>query len=212
MPRSSATNQSNTTRDAILDAAEHVFAEKGYAGATVKYIARRAGCYESLIYYHFGNKEKLFAQVLKNAYQKLIQAELQLELDFDSPEQALSQIVLFMWDYYQENPELIILLNTENLLKGKHLKQLNSMQEFLSPTLDLLEKIVQKGREKGLFRDNIDIRELYLTIMGLGYFYLSNQYTLSIYLGRELLNKEERDKWGRRIVDTVIASVRADRS
>src|SRR5690625_2525576 len=210
MPKLSDINQSNTTRDAILDAAEHVFAEKGYAGATVKYIARRAGCYESLIYYHFGNKEKLFTQVLKNAYQKLIQAELQLDLDFDSPERALSQIVLFMWDYYQENPELIILLNTENLLKGKHLKQLNSMQEFLSPTLELLERIVQKGCEKGLFREGIDIRELYLTIMGLGYFYLSNQYTLSIYLGRELLNKEERDKWGRCVVDTVLSSVRAN--
>src|SRR5690625_1057220 len=209
MPKSSDINQSNTTRDAILDAAEHVFAEKGYAGATVKYIARRAGCYESLIYYHFGNKEKLFTQVLKNAYQKLIQAELQLDLDFDSPERALSQIVLFMWDYYQENPELIILLNTENLLKGRHLKQLNSMQELLSPTLELLEKIVRKGHEKGLFRSDVDIIDLYLTIMGLGYFYLSNQYTLSIYLGRKLIASKEREKWGQVMVNTVLASVRA---
>jgi|SRR5690625_474927 len=209
MRRSDEAVQGGTTKHSILEAAEHVFAERGYAGATVKYIAQRAECYESLIYYHFGSKEKLFIQVLKHAYQKLIRAEQRLELDFESPECALKQIVLFMWHYYQENPELIILLNTENLLKGRHLKQLNSMQELLSPTLELLEKIVRKGHEKGLFRSDVDIIDLYLTIMGLGYFYLSNQYTLSIYLGRKLIASKEREKWGQVMVNTVLASVRA---
>src|SRR5690606_18404467 len=200
---------SNTTSSTILDAAEYVFARSGYAGATVKNIAKRADCYESLIYYHFGNKDKLFAAVLKNVYHKLIEAERELDLDINAPEQALAEIVRFMWGYYQRNPELIILLNTENLLKGKHLANIGSLDEFLSPALAVLQEVVRKGIEKKLFRSDIDTVELYTTIMGLGYFYLSNQYTLSAFLSRDLMAKAQRERWESVIVQTVLASVKA---
>lgn len=203
------TKQSRITRKAILEAAEFVFARNGYAGATVKHISQQAECYESLIYYHFGNKDKLFTAVLTNTYQKLIKAEQALELNTDDPEQALGDITLFMWNYYQKNPELIILLNTENLLKGKHLSSISSMSEFLSPALEVLEGVVQKGTEQGIFRPDINIVDLYITIMGLGYFYLSNRYSLSVFLDRNLMNKAELERWGQVIVQTVLASVRA---
>jgi len=198
----------NTTGDVILNAAEFVFARHGYAGATVKRIAKQAKCYESLIYYHFGNKDKLFAAVIKNAYQKLIKAEQALDLDMNSPEQALTDIVLFMWNYYQKNPELIILLNTENLLKGKHLAKLGPMDEFLSPALSVIREAVLKGGESGVFRRDVDILDLYTTIMGLGYFYLSNRYTLSVFFGRDLMQEAERRRWGQVIVQTVLATLR----
>lgn len=200
---------SNTTSDTILDAAEYVFSKHGYAGATVKNIAKQADCYESLIYYHYGNKDKLFAAVLKNVYHKLITAERALQLNTDQPEQALAEIVRFMWSYYQKNPELIILLNTENLLKGKHLSNIGSLNEFLSPALEVLQEVVRKGSEMKLFRADIDTTELYTAIMGLGYFYLSNQYTLSAFLSKDLMSQEQRKRWGDVIVQTVLASVKA---
>lgn len=202
------TRPSNITSSTILDAAEFVFARHGYAGATVKLISKQAKCYESLIYYHFGSKDKLFAAVLKNAYQKLIKAEQALSLDMDSPEKALSEIVLFMWNYYQKNPELIILLNTENLLKGKHLSKLDSMDEFLSPALAVVAEVVQRGSKSGVFRQDINVMDLYTTIMGLGYFYLSNRYTLTMFLGHDLMAKKERLRWGQVMVDTILATVR----
>lgn len=202
------TRQSQITRTAILEAAEFVFARNGYAGATVKQLAQQAKCYESLIYYHFGSKDKLFTAVLTNAYNKLIKAEQALDLDINDPAQALGDIVLFMWNYYQKNPELIILLNTENLLKGKHLASVSSMEEFLSPALEVLKNVVQRGIEQGVFRSNINIVDLYITIMGLGYFYLSNRYSLSVFLNHDLMAKEERARWGQVMVDTVLASVR----
>lgn len=45
---------------AILDAAELVFARSGFAGASVREIAERAGVAQALIHYHFKTKEKLF--------------------------------------------------------------------------------------------------------------------------------------------------------
>ncbi|MCQ9616112.1 hypothetical protein L1889_04845 [Paenalcaligenes niemegkensis] len=147
---------------------------------------------------------------MKNVYHKLIQAEHALTLDTDSPEQALSDIVRFMWDYYQKNPEFIILLNTENLLKGKHLKNIgSSLGEFLSPALSVLQGVVRKGIETKAFRADVDTVDLYMSIMGLGYFYLSNQYTLSAFLSRDLMSAAQRKQWGNSIVQTVLASVKA---
>lgn len=49
--------------DTILDAAEQVFAS-GYAGASMREIAERAGVAQALIHYHFETKEKLFEAVV----------------------------------------------------------------------------------------------------------------------------------------------------
>lgn len=50
--------------DAILDAAEQVFASSGYSGATMREIAERAGVAQGLIHYHFKNKETLFERLV----------------------------------------------------------------------------------------------------------------------------------------------------
>ena len=52
--------QGESRQDAILDAAERVFAEAGYQGAAMREIAGRAGVAQGLIHYHFKTKENLF--------------------------------------------------------------------------------------------------------------------------------------------------------
>ena len=52
------------TRDAILDAARDLFAERGYEGASVRAIASRAGVDAALIRHFFGDKEALFATTM----------------------------------------------------------------------------------------------------------------------------------------------------
>jgi TetR/AcrR family transcriptional regulator len=55
---------SDRTQKKILDAAAHVFAERGFAGAKLTDIAKRAKVSKQLILHHFSNKEGLFQQVL----------------------------------------------------------------------------------------------------------------------------------------------------
>jgi len=52
-----------TTQDSILDAAEEIFAENGFHGATTRAIAEKAQANSALIHYYFGNKENLFEAV-----------------------------------------------------------------------------------------------------------------------------------------------------
>jgi AcrR family transcriptional regulator len=55
------------TRDRILEAAGEVFAERGYRDATVREICARAGANLASINYHFGDKERLYAEVFDRA-------------------------------------------------------------------------------------------------------------------------------------------------
>lgn len=48
------------TREMLLDAAEHVFLEKGVAATTLEDIARKAGMTRGAVYWHFENKQDLF--------------------------------------------------------------------------------------------------------------------------------------------------------
>ncbi len=55
------------TRQQLLEAAGPVFAEHGYRAATVREICLRAGANVASIHYHFGDKEKLYLEVLRYA-------------------------------------------------------------------------------------------------------------------------------------------------
>ena len=52
-------------RDRILDAAEHLFAERGFEGVTLRQIASQAGVDVALASYHFGKKDELFTTVFQ---------------------------------------------------------------------------------------------------------------------------------------------------
>jgi AcrR family transcriptional regulator len=56
------------TRDRILKAASEVFAEKGYHDATVEDICRHAQTNVAAINYHFGSKDRLYAEVWRHAF------------------------------------------------------------------------------------------------------------------------------------------------
>lgn len=61
------TKDPEAARRAVLDAAERLFAERGFAGASLRDIAHAAGASQPLIQHHFGSKEGLYRAVLRRA-------------------------------------------------------------------------------------------------------------------------------------------------
>jgi TetR/AcrR family transcriptional regulator, upper aerobic nicotinate degradation pathway regulator len=197
------------TRDSILQAAVKVFAERGLGGGRVNLISRAARSNDRMIYYYFGSKEKLFIEVIGKVYRDMWEAERALNLDLENPESALRQIVQFTMNHYLAHPEMLTLLNNENLHKGKYVSKSKAMKEFSSPALDLMERIYRRGVEDGVFRSGIPPLHIYLAILALNYFYVSNRYTLSSFLGIDLLADDNLSAWREWVVDVLLRAVRA---
>jgi AcrR family transcriptional regulator len=69
-PRLSRAEQRQQNRDRLLDAAERVFAERGYRVATVDDVAAAAGLTKGAVYSHFANKQELFAAAVERRYRR----------------------------------------------------------------------------------------------------------------------------------------------
>ena len=126
------------TRRRILLAAAEEFANGGLFGARVDQIARRAETNERMLYYYFGSKEQLFTAVLEHAFSALNEAERTLELQGIAPVEAVTRLAHFVWDYYRDHPELLRLINNENLHEARYMQKSTRIREMISPIVATL--------------------------------------------------------------------------
>lgn len=178
------------TRARILEAARVEFARRGLGGARIDQITARAGSNKRMIYYYFGSKEALFLAALESAYQDIRLAEQSLKLADLDPVEGIRRLVRFTWEYYLAHPEFITLLNSENLHRARHLKKSKEIRALHSPLVATLKAVLTRGQSAGRFRRGVDPVQLYVSIAALGYFYLSNNHTLSTIFGRDLMRAQ----------------------
>ncbi|MBI2728691.1 MAG: TetR family transcriptional regulator [Polaromonas sp.] len=196
-----------TTRDNILRAATRVFARYGYDGGSVEKISKSAKSFDRMIYYYFGSKEGLFIEVLEDMYRRMNDAELKLSLDIEKPVESLKDVIRFVVSYYAKNPEFITLLNTENLHRGKHISKSLRAREYSSPAIAIISQLLESGVKKGVFRNDVSARNVYLLIAATGYFYISNRHTLTAFLGEDLQAPQAMADWQDFIIMTVQRTV-----
>ena len=196
------------TRARILDAATREFARYGLGGARVDRIAARARANKRMLYYYFGSKEDLFLAALEESYAQIRSAERQLDLEHADPREALRRLVDFTWRYFVEHPEFMTLLNSENLHKGRHVRRSRRVREMHSPLVETLRGILRRGERAGLFRAGVDPVQLYISIAGEGYFYLSNRYTLSRIFDRDLMDRRALAARARHNADMILNALR----
>jgi TetR/AcrR family transcriptional regulator len=196
------------TAAAILDAATREFTEHGYGGARINEIAKRARINKRMLYHYYGGKEALYLAVLEAAYVGIRSAEAELNLKDRDPADAMCELALFTWRYFLDHPEFLSLLNTENLLKAKHLKKSRKIVRLHSPLVALIGKTLERGAAAGEFRRGVDPVDLYISIAALGFFYISNRFTLSTIFRRDLFAAKALEHRGEHIVDFVMAYLR----
>jgi hypothetical protein len=78
-----------------------------------------------------------------------------------------------------------------------------------SPLIDDLAKVLRRGEKSGELRGGIDAMQLYISIAGLAYFYLSNKHTLGTIFGRDLMQKNALDERLAHMTAVVVRYVQA---
>ncbi|HVG50171.1 MAG TPA: TetR/AcrR family transcriptional regulator [Xanthobacteraceae bacterium] len=196
----------------ILRAAQNEFSRKGLSGGRVNEIAQKAGVNKRMIYHYFGSKDDLYLAALERVYTGLRGTEQTLHLDHLEPELAIQRLVEFNFDYSHAHPELISLINNENLHRARHLKRSKLVRDLHSPFVRTIGDILKRGADKGIFRRGLDPIDVYITIAAVGFFYLSNNWTLSAIFGKDLGNTAALNRRKRHNVDMVLNALRAGQS
>jgi AcrR family transcriptional regulator len=174
------------SRERLLRAATKEFVAHGFAGARISRIVKRAGSNPRMVYHYFGSKSQLYLAVLEEALGGLRQREMQIDVEHLDPQEGLLQLFDFMSDHFERTQYLVRLLSAENLLKAKYMRMSSRIPEMSSPVLTMIEQLIKRGAKTGKLAEGLDGLRLYILMVALSQFHLSNVHTLSIIFGRDL--------------------------
>ena len=156
----SGKRRGETTREAILTAAEVVFAEHGFDGARIDTIAEVSGYNKTLIFRYFGDKLGLYAQVLKHADREANELLARVFAPLLEDETAASHAHQFrtflatmmrtLFDYLLEHPRFVHILTWE-MAEGWH-TYAQIVSQFPTEDVDQFETLFHKARSAGLLR------------------------------------------------------------
>jgi len=156
-----------STEQLILETAEKLFLEKGFAMISTTEIARIAGCNQALVHYYFRTKENLFQSIFENKFRMLIST---LPIDNQSNksfEEKLASIVEAHFELIRSNPKLPFLIFNELITNPQRLKSLKEkLGEIPRPMFLQLQLQLQEEINKGRIRQ-INILDLLLTMLSL---------------------------------------------
>ena len=133
----------------ILEAARTVFAEHGYAEASMRSIARQAGISVGGLYLYFRNKEELYLTFMQDWMKKLNDRTREALLDLENPVEALETFIRIAHDFALNNREIIALQGRElGFSFGGEIKK-----SFSRERRNWIATIIRKGIASGAFRD-----------------------------------------------------------
>lgn len=134
----------------ILDAAAEQFGREGFAGAKVEAIARRAGVNKAGLYYHVGNKEKLYETVLLRLFAQVAGTLEQAAAPDVAPGEALAALTAALAGLFSRLPMLPRIMALEMASGGASMPAA-AMTEFRR-IFGVTRGILVRGQAAGLLR------------------------------------------------------------
>ncbi|WP_432798697.1 TetR/AcrR family transcriptional regulator [Poriferisphaera sp. WC338] len=172
--------QAEKTRASILDAAEQLFADRGFAGTSMAEVARISKTSKPLIHHHFHSKRDLYLAIQQRVIARLPEYEIDPETLLaaakpgDTPTSAFLRAgLLTLRDFLQHNPTYVRLTAWARLEQ-----QIVETAAPLPAQNEILELVVDRIREAqaaDLIQSDIDPATLMIILGGALYFFLEHQ-------------------------------------
>ena len=184
------------SRTAILDAAEQLFADLGFQGASLAAIAQRARVSVGLPGYFFGSKEELHKAVLERVFERrnaaleavATAAEQLLEQSPDEGEEALRLLVCGYVDFLLDNPTFVWMLTRDALEHSDTREQMpRHSQQFADRMVAVMTRAGVKEAEHSP-------DQLFLSLIAMCYFPLEHDATIVAGMGQRAWTPAFRDR------------------
>jgi TetR/AcrR family transcriptional regulator len=192
-----------SSKDQILNAAEHVFAEEGYGGARIKDIAERAGVTTAMVHYFFESKDNLFKAVLNRILADLIVLAHSVPESMPRAERMRSYFLGF-FDYTAKHRNFARLTSMAIGSNREHFE--NIVREFFRPQFQDGVRFIQEGIVAGEFR-RVDPEQLLTAIYGMSITYFAESHFIGVLLGKDPLADEMLAARRRGLLDMIFRTL-----
>lgn len=161
-PKAKRERNPEETRRKILDAAEAEFARKGYDGTRLRDVALTVGVHHALLHHYFRDKEGLFRAVLERALEGVSSRAFGILRSQGDLRQLTANFVETVVDFLADNQNLVLILHFASLDEGS--PAYSACQEIgfrlVKPLFDATEEAVRNGQNEGVFRKDVDGRQM----------------------------------------------------
>lgn len=182
------------TKARIFEAATAEFAQYGIAGARVDRIARNAKANKQLIYAYFGDKDKLFHQVLEKT---MLAVAGSVTTDIEDLDAWIDQHI----DYHREHPELLRLLQWEALELGRENASAGELR--CGRYLEKRQK-VEVAQSKGLMRADMPAGQILMLLMSMINYPMAVPQVAEFTLGPDI-DAEAQRAWLKDAIRRIVA-------
>ena len=150
----------------IMEAAEQLFAEKGFDGTSVRDISDSAGVNLAMISYYFGSKEKLLEALFSYRSENLVmKVESLLQDKATNPLQKIYHLIDYYIDKFQNQTCFHKIMSREQVHNHRNTVT-ELIHQFKKRNQDLVKQLIHEGQKSGEFKKNIDIPIMMATLVG----------------------------------------------
>jgi TetR/AcrR family transcriptional regulator len=151
-----SSEQPISNEQAILNAAEDLFVEKGYAQVSTTAIAKKAGCSQAMVHYYYRSKEKLFGLVFKRKVAPFLASLIEVKQEDLPFEDRLKKRIRAHFDMIHKNERMPLIVFNEVLVNQKLAKNmLEIVKELPNPFIAQLQSELDEEYLNGGIRQTV---------------------------------------------------------
>ncbi len=154
-------NDPESTRNAIIKAAEQIFVEQGFAATPMSAIAGKANVTKSLIHHHFGSKKNLWNEIKRKQFSQFAGVQSQLLETSDMDAGLLKESIVQYFKFLQKNPQ------HSRFLLWMKIEADDTCGDMADEMTNLGLKRLQEAQEKGVLRSDVNPLFMLMTFLGL---------------------------------------------
>lgn len=193
-------NESQTTRVALIAAAQRLFAQDGYDGTSIKAITSLANANLGAVTYHFGTKEQLYHEVLRGVGEPFLE---RLTTAQGEPGPALDRIealVRAFFTHLSENPEMPSLMMHELSLRRP---VPTPLRKIMGQVFQTISALIREGQREGTIAAG-DVKLLVVSVLALPAWVMWMRVPLGEVAGLDIHNSRVRQQ----LLDHLVISIR----